>query len=73
MSNQGNTENLKKRTMTKDEEDELLEKLYAGYEDDSSDDELPYGGKVYLARRHRPDTWLCVGIQVFYLINIFPQ
>ncbi|XP_068237534.1 uncharacterized protein [Palaemon carinicauda] len=28
------------------------------------DDSLPYGGKVYLARRKLPDSWLCIILQV---------
>ncbi|XP_053655533.1 uncharacterized protein [Cherax quadricarinatus] len=28
------------------------------------DDSLPYGGKVYLARKKLPDSWLCVFLQV---------
>lgn len=28
------------------------------------DDSLPYGGKVYLARRKLPDSWFCIFIQV---------
>ena len=28
------------------------------------DDSLPYGGKVYLARKKKPDSWLCIFIQV---------
>lgn len=35
------------------------------------DDSLPYGGKVYLARKKKPDTWLCFGIQVFLVIFAF--
>ncbi|KAK8724896.1 hypothetical protein OTU49_010964 [Cherax quadricarinatus] len=27
------------------------------------DDSLPYGGKVYLARKKLPDSWLCVFLQ----------
>ena len=65
MNNLSNTENLKKRTMTKEEEDELIERLYSKFDDESSDDELPYGGKIYLARRQKPDGWLCIGFQVF--------
>ena len=41
----------------------------ANYDDDDDsdydyDEQLPYGGKVYLARRKKADTWLCIGIQV---------
>uniref|UniRef100_A0A6A7G815 ERAD-associated E3 ubiquitin-protein ligase component HRD3A-like n=1 Tax=Hirondellea gigas TaxID=1518452 RepID=A0A6A7G815_9CRUS len=28
------------------------------------DNSLPYGGKVYLARKKKPDTWLCIALQV---------
>lgn len=34
------------------------------YEPDDWDPSLPYGGKVYLARRKKPDSWLCILIQV---------
>ena len=43
------------------------------YDDDSDydyDEQLPYGGKVYLARRKKPDTWLCIAIQVNALDRI---
>ncbi|KAG0726971.1 hypothetical protein GWK47_004106 [Chionoecetes opilio] len=28
------------------------------------DDSLPYGGKVSLARRKLPDSWLCIALQI---------
>ncbi|KAG7156576.1 uncharacterized protein LOC121853656 [Homarus americanus] len=34
------------------------------YEPADWDDSLPYGGKVYLARRKLPDSWFCVFLQV---------
>ncbi|KAK8396098.1 hypothetical protein O3P69_005302 [Scylla paramamosain] len=34
------------------------------YEPTDWDDSLPYGGKVYLARRKLPDSRLCVALQV---------
>ncbi|MPC21433.1 hypothetical protein E2C01_014419 [Portunus trituberculatus] len=34
------------------------------YEPTDWDDSLPYGGKVYLARRKLPDSWFCVALQV---------
>jgi hypothetical protein len=64
------TENLIKRNkgMSKEEEEEFLEKLYtrvhANDDTDDSDDDLPYGGKVFLARRRKPDSWLCIAFQV---------
>jgi hypothetical protein len=64
------TENLIKRNkgMSKEEEEEFLEKLltkvHANDDTDDSDDDLPYGGKVFLARRRKPDSWLCIAIQV---------
>lgn len=61
-----NAENLKKRNvMTEEEQEALLEKIYGNYDEDAdSDDELPYGGKVYLARKAKPDSWACIAIQV---------
>jgi hypothetical protein len=63
------TENLKQRRkpMTQEEEDEFLEQLLApreGEETDSSDDELPYGGRAYLARKQKGDSWACIALQV---------
>ena len=64
------TENLIRRNknMSKEEEEEFLEKLlskvHANDISDDSDDELPYGGKVFLARRRKPDSWPCIAIQV---------
>ncbi|CAF0797492.1 unnamed protein product [Brachionus calyciflorus] len=65
-----NTENLiKRKVMSEEEEEALLEKLYGNTEYDSDDsDDLPYGGKVYLARKSKPDGWLCIFIQVFLVI-----
>jgi DNA mismatch repair ATPase MutL len=34
------------------------------YYSDNYDDELPYGGKVYLARKKKPDSWACIMVQV---------
>ncbi|XP_045612217.2 uncharacterized protein [Procambarus clarkii] len=31
------------------------------------DDSLPYGGKVFLARRKLPDSWFCVALQVLVI------
>ena len=64
------TENLIKRNkgMSKEEEEEFLEKLYTKVHEnddsDDSDDDLPYGGKVFLARRRKPDSWFCIAFQV---------
>ena len=59
-------ESVKKRNLTKEEDGEaLFEKLYSKYADaDSSDDELPYGGKAYLARKKKGDSWACIALQV---------
>lgn len=68
-----NSTNLKKRSPINKEEDEeaLLERIYGNLNDDSdSDDDLPYGGKVYLARKSRPDPWWCLGIQVTFVRRI---
>jgi hypothetical protein len=74
-------ENLKKRGGSKKyeidseaykkEQDAALEKLLMKHSpEEDSEDELPYGGKVYLARRRKPDSWACIAFQVtfgFYL------
>ncbi|RNA39907.1 death ligand signal enhancer-like [Brachionus plicatilis] len=63
--------NLKKRKTVYNEEEEeaLLEKIYGNQDYDSdSDDDLPYGGKVYLARKRRSDPWWCVAVQVLLVI-----
>ena len=31
-------------------------------------DNLPYGGKVYLARKKKGDPWWCIGMQVFAIV-----
>ncbi|XP_063611572.1 uncharacterized protein LOC134785217 [Penaeus indicus] len=41
------------------------------YVPDDWDDSLPYGGKVYLARRKLPDSWFCVGLQVVAVLAAF--
>ncbi|XP_018018673.1 vegetative cell wall protein gp1-like, partial [Hyalella azteca] len=33
------------------------------YEPTDWDDALPYGGKVYLARKKKPDSWPCIALQ----------
>lgn len=68
-----NTGNLKKRNLTRtEEEDELLEKLYGDYneEDDITDDEMPYGGRIYLARKKKGDSWPCIALQVRLTLSI---
>lgn len=57
---------VKKRTVIKEEEKDLLSNDYDNYvhEDEEDYDDLPYKGKVYLARKKRDDSWLCIGIQV---------
>lgn len=71
-----NKENLKKRNpvRTEAEEDELLEKLYSKYADDeddeTDDEEMPYGGKIYLARKKKGDSWACIALQVFLVISV---
>jgi hypothetical protein len=74
-------ENLKKRNRnslsipkpkSKQEQQEQVEKLLANENDDDdfSDDDLPYGGKVYLARRQKPDSWACIAFQVIFYSKI---
>ncbi len=68
-----NKENLKKRTLTRhEEEDALLEKLYSKYneEDESDEEDLPYGGKIYLARKKKGDSWPCIALQVFLVLAV---
>jgi hypothetical protein len=54
-------EGLKKRNTNNNEETPLMD-------DDYNTDDLPYKGKVFLARRKKPDSWKMIGFQV--LINI---
>jgi len=39
--------------------------------DDSSDDDLPYGGRVFLAHKPRKDSWICIALQVLLVIAVF--
>lgn len=69
--------NLKKRNVSAQEQDEMLEKLLQNRnqklaEDDDSDlEDLPFRGKVYLPRRQKPDSWACIALQVFLVVGIF--
>ena len=47
----------------------LLEEGDEELEGQSSDDDLPYRGKVYLARRKKPDSWPCIAFQVNLLFS----
>ena len=56
----------------------VLEKLLEeGGEDEdedeeySSDEDLPYRGKVYLARRKKPDSWPCIAFQAYTCVALF--
>jgi hypothetical protein len=51
--------NIKKRNVRKDSLQEPLidDETTAGYD-------LPYGGKVFLARKKKDDSWLMIGLQV---------
>jgi hypothetical protein len=67
-------ENLKKRrgVMTEEEEEKLLDRILGDKNyDDESDDDIPYAGKVYLSRKKLPDSWACVGLQVFLVLAVF--
>lgn len=40
-------------------------------DDEESDlEDLPYGGRVYLPRRHKPDSWSCIAFQVFLIFVV---
>ena len=67
------SENLKRRKvpMTPEEEEEFLTELLTpreGEESDSDDELLPYGGRAYLARKNKPDSWACIAFQVFLIV-----
>lgn len=74
--------NLKKRTvianLSREEEEALIENLLSQSrtnnvddDDDEEDlDELPFGGKVYLPRRHKPDSYACVALQVALVVGV---
>ncbi|XP_076372461.1 uncharacterized protein LOC143257538 [Tachypleus tridentatus] len=46
---------------------ELKPRYIPGSDYDSS---IPYGGKVYLARRKKPDSWLIIALEVFAVIFV---
>ena len=50
-------EGLKKRNTNNIDESPLL--------DTYSTDDLPYKGKVFLARRKKPDSWKMIAFQVY--------
>lgn len=70
---------LKKRkvaNMSREEEEAFIENILSASnrEDDDEDsdlDGLPFGGRVYLPRRRKADSWACVGLQVFLVVGIF--
>ncbi len=49
------------RTPLLDEEEQTA---FTDDEDRGEDPSLPFGGKVYLARRKKPDTWLTFFLEV---------
>ena len=59
---------IQRKTMSKEEEEEFLDKLltkvHENDDSDDSDNDLPYGGKVFLARKRKPDSWPCIAFQV---------
>lgn len=59
---------LKKRNVKEEDKEQLINNNYDNYvdEDEEDYDDLPYKGKVYLARKKRDDSWLCVGLQVYF-------
>jgi hypothetical protein len=65
-----NTDNLKKRTIVHDEDQEALYDNYVD-DDDVYYDNLPYKGKVYLARKKKDDSWPCIALQVFIVLTMF--
>lgn len=66
------TENLKqRRKLNKEEEDEILENLLANADSEDSDEELPLGGRIFLARKKKADSWACIAFQVFLVIAVF--
>ena len=59
-----NSENLKKRAIKEEQKDLIDEDFYKYVEEDEEDFDLPYKGKVYLARKKKDDTWFCIALQV---------
>lgn len=65
---------------TRDQQDEYIQKLLSHNQkkaesDDDDDDEsdlegLPFGGRVYLPRRYKPDTWACIGLQISLVFGV---
>ena len=62
-----NTDNLKKRNIVHDEDQEALYDNYVD-DDDVDYDNLPFKGKVYLARKKKDDSWACIALQVFIVL-----
>ena len=57
-------EGLKKRNNNNNNEEA------AALMDDYNTDDLPYKGKVFLARRKKPDSWKMIGFQVFLVLSL---
>lgn len=80
MSAAETSEHLKKRKvaqLSKEEEEEFLKNLLKRRNNQKDDDDedsdldgLPFGGKVYLPRRRRADTWLCIVFQAILLLAV---
>jgi hypothetical protein len=58
-----------KHRLTSDNKDEYLEQLLNNVSESDSDDELPYRGKVFLARKKKPDSWACIAVQASLHLN----
>lgn len=70
-------------TLSQKEEEDFIENLRRrlnknvddAQDADSDDDEidldgLPFGGKVYLPRRKKPDSYICITIQLFLVVAV---
>lgn len=54
------------------EEEQLLRQRYSHESDPDWDQDLPYGGKVYLARRKKPDPiWVKIVEVSIYTLDIY--
>ncbi|XP_033632223.1 ERAD-associated E3 ubiquitin-protein ligase component HRD3A-like [Asterias rubens] len=56
------------RTRLLDEEEQTA---FTDDEDRGEDPSLPFGGKVYLARRKKPDTWLTFFLEILAVCLVF--
>ncbi|XP_038056238.1 uncharacterized protein LOC119728185 [Patiria miniata] len=69
------SDGLRSRAANPSDETPLLEEeeqtAFTDDEDVGEDPSLPFGGKVYLARRKKPDTWFVVFLEILAVCFVF--